>query len=257
MILIGAIARLLSKGGPRRAYDPVTRRTIAWVLGGRDNKTLRRLLDKVGVEGRTFVTGDWEGYHRVILEDRHFTGKDLTFSIEQDNSDIRHFLARCRRRTGFATLDRPLARLHANKVELLVTAQVPPWRAQVGTVNQVCGHACAKKTAPNGVQHGHRPDPRRLPGQLQLLMVLDRPDIPLHTNGSENDIRSYVTRRKVGAGTRSDDGRDSRDAFPGLSKTRGKPGIPVWNYLGNRLKVAGHAMIKALHHYVGTRTRYA
>lgn len=29
-----------------------------------------------------------------------------------------------------------------------------------------------------------------------LLQVLDRPDIPLHTNGSENDIRCYVTRRK-------------------------------------------------------------
>jgi len=28
-----------------------------------------------------------------------FTGKDLTFSIEQDNSNIRHFLARFRRRT--------------------------------------------------------------------------------------------------------------------------------------------------------------
>ena len=27
--------------------------------------------------------------------------------------------------------------------------------------------------------------------------VLDRPEIPLHTNGSENDIRCHVTRRKV------------------------------------------------------------
>jgi Transposase IS66 family len=44
-----------------------------------------------------------------------------------------------RRRTGFATLDRLLNRLHANKTE--------------------------------------------------LLMVLEWPDIPLHTNGSENDIR--------------------------------------------------------------------
>ena len=82
-----------------RAYDPVTRRTIAWVLGGRDDKTLRRLLDKVGVGGKTFVTDDWEGFHRVIPEDQLFTGKDLTFPIEQDNSDIRHFLARFRRRT--------------------------------------------------------------------------------------------------------------------------------------------------------------
>jgi hypothetical protein len=29
----------------------------------------------------------------------------------------------------------------------------------------------------------------------ELLMVLDRPEIPLHTNGSENDIRCHVTRR--------------------------------------------------------------
>jgi hypothetical protein len=33
-----------------------------------------------------------------------------------------------------------------------------------------------------------------------LLMVLDRPEIPLHTNGSENDIRCQVTRRKVSSG---------------------------------------------------------
>ena len=56
-------------------------------------------------------------------------------------------------------------------------------------------------------------------------MVLDRPEIPLHTNGSENDIRCYVTRRKVSAGTRSDVGRDCRDAFLGLAKTCDKLGI--------------------------------
>jgi hypothetical protein len=50
-------------------------------------------------------------------------------------------------------------------------------------------------------------------------MVLDRPDTPLSTNGSENDIRCHVTRRKVSAGTRSDPGRDGRDAFLGLGKT--------------------------------------
>jgi hypothetical protein len=40
--------------------------------------------------------------------------------------------------------------------------------------------------------------------KAELLMVLDRPQTPLHTNGSENDIRCYVTRRKVSAGTRSE-----------------------------------------------------
>ena len=111
------------------------------------------------------------------------------------------------RRTGFATLDRLLTRLHANKAE--------------------------------------------------LLMVLDRPEIPLHTNGSENDIRCYVTRRKVSAGTRSDIGRDCRDAFLSLVKTCDKLGIAVWDYLGSRFKVAGHAIIAPLDHYVRARLRPA
>ena len=82
-----------------RAYDPVARRTVAWVLGGRDDATCQKLLDKVGLKGKTFLADDWDGFHRLIPKDQLFTGKDLTFSIEQDNSNIRHFLARFRRRT--------------------------------------------------------------------------------------------------------------------------------------------------------------
>ena len=108
------------------------------------------------------------------------------------------------RRTGFATLDRLLARLHANKAE--------------------------------------------------LLMVLERPEIPLHTNSSENDIRCQVTRRKVSAGTRSDIGRDCRDAFLSLVKTCDKLGIAVWDYLGSRFKIVGHAIIEPLDHYVRARS---
>jgi Transposase IS66 family len=111
------------------------------------------------------------------------------------------------RRTGFVVLDRLLARLHANKAE--------------------------------------------------LLMVLERPEIPLHTNGSENDIRCYVTRRKVSAATRSDAGRDCRDAFLSLAKTCTKLGIAVWDYLGSRLGVAGATPIEPLDHYVRARTRPA
>jgi hypothetical protein len=92
-----------------------------------------------------------------------------------------------KRQTGFAPLDRRLARLHANKAESLV--------------------------------------------------VLDRPEIPLHTNGSENDIRGPVTKRKISGGTRSDAGRDCRDAFRGLAKTCAKLGISFWDYLGARLGV--------------------
>jgi insertion element IS1 protein InsB len=65
----------------------------------RRGRLCQKLLDKVGVQGKTFLTDDWEGFHRLIPEDQVFTGKDLTVSIEQDNGDIRHFVARFRRRT--------------------------------------------------------------------------------------------------------------------------------------------------------------
>jgi Transposase IS66 family len=101
-----------------------------------------------------------------------------------------------RRRTGFVTLDRLLARLPANKAE--------------------------------------------------LLAVRDRPDIPLHTNGSERDIRCHVTKRTVSGGTRSDVGRDCRDAFLGLAKTCAKLGIAFWDYLGSRLGVSGQPVVPPL-----------
>jgi hypothetical protein len=94
-----------------------------------------------------------------------------------------------RRRTGFATLDRLLARLHANKEE--------------------------------------------------LLLVLERPEVPLHTNGSERDLRPQVVKRKISGGTRSEAGRACRDAFLGLLLTCAKLGVSFWDYLGHRLGVPG------------------
>src|SRR3954466_14059695 len=92
-----------------RAYDPVARLTLAWELGGRDDATCRLLLEKVGVGGNIFVTDDWEGFHRLIPEEQLFTGKDLTFPIEQDNSDVRHHLARFRRRSKRTSRARHMA----------------------------------------------------------------------------------------------------------------------------------------------------
>jgi hypothetical protein len=77
-------------------------------------------------------------------------------------------------------------------------------------------------------------------------MALERPEIPLNTNGSENDIRSHVTKRKISGGTRSDAGRDCRDAFLGLAKTCAKLGIAFWDYLGTRLAIPGQPEIPHL-----------
>ncbi|WP_205963890.1 transposase [Pseudoruegeria sp. SK021] len=71
--------------------------------------------------------------------------------------------------------------------------------------------------------------------KAELLKVLERPEIPLHTNASENDLRTCVTKRKVSGGTMSKNGRTARDVMLGLMKTCRKLGISFFAYLGDRL----------------------
>jgi len=73
----------------------------------------------------------------------------------------------------------------------------------------------------------------------ELLLVLDRPDIPLHNNLSESDIREYVKKRKISGSTRSDNGRQCRDTFTSLKKTCRKLGVSFWGYLNDRVSNAG------------------
>lgn len=68
----------------------------------------------------------------------------------------------------------------------------------------------------------------------ELLLVLERPEIPLHNNLSERDIREYVKRRKMSGSTRSDEGRRCRDTFTSLKKTALKMGVNFWDYLMDR-----------------------
>jgi len=68
----------------------------------------------------------------------------------------------------------------------------------------------------------------------ELLRVLERPEIPLHNNLSENDIREYVKRRKISGSTRSALGRRCRDTFTSLKKTSRKLGISFWQFLLDR-----------------------
>jgi insertion element IS1 protein InsB len=56
-------------------------------------------MEEIGLSGHTFITDDWEGFHHLIPENQLFTGKDLTYPIEQDNSNTPHYLAHFRRRS--------------------------------------------------------------------------------------------------------------------------------------------------------------
>jgi len=75
--------------------------------------------------------------------------------------------------------------------------------------------------------------------KAELLMVLERPELPLHNNLSESDIREYVKRRKISGGTRSELGRQCRDTFASLKKTARKLGVSFWDYLTDRITGAG------------------
>jgi hypothetical protein len=85
----------------------------------------------------------------------------------------------------------------------------------------------------NGVlkeMRGHKAD---------LLRVLERPEVPLHNNGMESDIREYVKRRKISGGTRNAAGRRCRDTFASLKKTCRKLGVRFWDYLQDRVRGLG------------------
>ena len=69
----------------------------------------------------------------------------------------------------------------------------------------------------------------------ELLLVLKRPEIPLHNNISENDIREVVTTQNISHSTRSDLGRKCRDTFLSLKKTCRKLNISFSAYLFDRI----------------------
>jgi len=72
--------------------------------------------------------------------------------------------------------------------------------------------------------------------RADLLLVLERPEIPLHNNLSESDIREWAKKRKISAGTRSELGRRCRDTFVSLKKTCRKLGVSFWRYLQDRIR---------------------
>ncbi|MFQ5381498.1 MAG: transposase [Dehalococcoidia bacterium] len=87
--------------------------------------------------------------------------------------------------------------------------------------------------------------------KAELLLVLERPDIPLHNNLSEGDIRDYVKKRKISGSTRSDEGRRCRDTFASLKKTCRKLGLSFWEYLNDRVR--GSAQIPPLAEWIAQR----
>jgi len=77
---------------------------------------------------------------------------------------------------------------------------------------------------------------RTYANKSELLLVLERPEIPLHNNLSENDIRDYVKKRKISGSTRSSPGRRCRDTFASLKKTGRKLQVSFWAFINDRVR---------------------
>lgn len=92
---------------------------MAWVTGGRDTETFRRLYDKVKhLKSCVFYTDGWDVFAKVLPAERHIVGKAGTVAIERDNSNTRHHLGRMTRRTKVVS-----------KKEFMVNASIKLWLA--------------------------------------------------------------------------------------------------------------------------------
>lgn len=72
-----------------------------------------------------------------------------------------------------------------------------------------------------------------------LLMVLHHPEIPLHNNPAEIEIRRRVRKRDVSFGPRTEEGKRAWDTFASLLATTKKLGVSFYRYVYDRVTDCG------------------
>jgi Transposase IS66 family len=70
----------------------------------------------------------------------------------------------------------------------------------------------------------------------EMLKALDHPNLPLHNNDSERDIRGVAKRRNISGSTKSEDGKIFRDSIMTLKQTCSRLGISFIGYLKSWFK---------------------
>jgi len=68
-----------------------------------------------------------------------------------------------------------------------------------------------------------------------LLMVLKHPEIPLHNNPAELEVRRRARKRDVSFGPRTEDGKEAWDTFMSLAATTKKLGVSFYQYIHDRV----------------------
>jgi insertion element IS1 protein InsB len=107
-----------------KAYDRATGRLVDWECGDRDERTFRRLFERLARwKVRLFGSDSYVVYPLVLAVGRHYQGKGETVAVERNNAQQRHWTAALRRRSivvskSLAMIERRVAlfaHLHVNK----------------------------------------------------------------------------------------------------------------------------------------------
>lgn len=69
----------------------------------------------------------------------------------------------------------------------------------------------------------------------ELLKVLKYPELPLHNNGSELEVRAEKRRQDVSLQTKTEEGTKAKDTFLTITQTAKKLGVSAYEYIYDRI----------------------
>src|SRR3954466_15899699 len=98
-----------------------TGRLVDWECGDRDERTFRRLFERLSRwKVRLFCSDSYVVYPLVLAVGGHYQGKGETVALERNNGHQPHWTAALRRRSivvskSRAMIERRVAHLHVNK----------------------------------------------------------------------------------------------------------------------------------------------
>jgi insertion element IS1 protein InsB len=80
------------------AVDRDLKDVMAFRVGSRGRKTLKRLMFMGNLSADVYATDNYRAYN-ILPEEQHVRSKAHTYTVEAKNAQIRHYLARFHRRT--------------------------------------------------------------------------------------------------------------------------------------------------------------
>lgn len=150
--------------------------------------------------------------------------------------DFRHYLALVPERPLHERQFRAFKRRYWQLYQQLLAYREAPTAVRRARIERAFGQLVEAQRAPDYLASCIA---RTRKNQAKLLLVLAHPELPLHNNARELDVRRRVRKRDVSFGPVSAAGRLAWDTFQGLAATAEKLGISFWSFVVDRVHEAG------------------